>query len=71
MKRTIQDYEDMLDLPHPVSTHHPQMDIARRAAQFAPFAALTGHDAAIRSVIQQHEERVNAELMGVPDDEYP
>ena len=36
-------YEDMLDMPHPVSKNHPQMARRDRAAQFAPFAALTGH----------------------------
>ena len=40
-------YEDMLRLPHPVSRWHKRMDRVDRAAQFAPFAALTGHGAAI------------------------
>ena len=40
-------YEDMLRLPHPVSRRHKRMDRVDRAAQFAPFAALTGHGAAI------------------------
>ena len=40
-------YEDMLRLPHPVSRRHKRMDRIDRAAQFAPFAALTGHGAAI------------------------
>ena len=40
-------YEDMLKLPHPVSQRHKRMDRIDRAAQFAPFAALTGHGAAI------------------------
>lgn len=41
-------YDSILNLPHPVSKKHPQMSIADRAAQFAPFAALTGYGAAIR-----------------------
>ena len=41
-------YEDMLHLPHPVPKKHKQMDRLDRAAQFAPFAALSGHDAEIR-----------------------
>lgn len=41
-------YDDILMLPHHVSKHHPQMPLANRAAQFSAFAALTGHDAAIR-----------------------
>lgn len=40
-------YEDIVNLPHPVSKRHPQMPMLNRAAQFAPFAALTGHDEAI------------------------
>lgn len=42
------DYDDIINLPHPVSKRHPQMSLLNRAAQFSPFAALTGHDAAIR-----------------------
>ena len=40
-------YDDIIDLPHHVSERHPQMSMYNRAAQFAPFAALTGHNAAI------------------------
>ena len=36
-------YDDIIDLPHP----EPQMPMRDRAAQFAPFAALTGHRAAL------------------------
>ena len=39
-------YDDMIDLPHHVSKTHPPMDIMDRAAQFSPFAALTGYEAA-------------------------
>ncbi len=41
-------YEDILMLPHPVSRTRKRMDRLDRAAQFAPFAALSGHDAAVR-----------------------
>lgn len=41
-------YDDIIDLPHPHSSRHPPMSHADRAAQFAPFAALTGHEAAVR-----------------------
>ena len=40
-------YDDILHLPHPTSKNHPRMSIQERAAQFSPFAALTGHAAAI------------------------
>ena len=37
-------YDDIIDLPHPTSARHPRMPVGDRAAQFAPFAALTGYD---------------------------
>ena len=37
-------YEDIIDLPHPISKIHRPMALADRAAQFNPFAALTGYD---------------------------
>lgn len=40
-------YVDMIYMPHHVSKKHPQMPILDRAAQFVPFAALTGYGAAI------------------------
>ena len=51
-------YDDIIRLPHHVSTRHPQMSIHDRAAQFSPFAALTGHDAAIRETERLTEEWV-------------
>lgn len=41
-------YEDIIDLPHPTSTRHPRMPMASRAAQFSPFAALTGYGDAVQ-----------------------
>ncbi len=46
-------YEDIINLPHHVSKRHRQMPLAERAAQFAPFAALEGHAAAVRSTAQR------------------
>ena len=43
-------YQDMLDLPRPPSPSHAPMRRRDRAAQFAPFAALTGFDEQIREV---------------------
>ena len=42
------DYEDIINLPHYEPKGHPRMSVEARAAQFAPFAALTGYDAVIR-----------------------
>ena len=43
MTKNIHDYQDIINLPHHISIKHPQMSLEDRAAQFAPFAALTGH----------------------------
>ena len=51
-------YEDIIDLPHHTSTTHPPMSAFDRAAQFSPFAALTGHDAAITESARLTETRV-------------
>lgn len=40
-------YDDIIHLPHHVSKRHSQMSLYNRAAQFAPFAALTGYEEAI------------------------
>lgn len=48
-------YEDIIHLPRPVSRRHAPMAITDRAAQFAPFAALTGYDAAIRETARLTE----------------
>ena len=51
-------YDDIIHLSHHVSDRHPQMSPLDRAAQFSPFAALTGHDAAIREAARLTEEWV-------------
>ena len=51
-------YADIINLPHHVSRNHPQMSMADRAAQFSPFAALTGHDAAIAEAARLTDERL-------------
>ena len=56
-KQHTDTYEDMIHLPHPVSKKHSQMPIRDRAAQFAPFAALTGHREAIQEAQRQIEQR--------------
>ena len=67
--RRIEEYADIIHLPPPESKRHPRMDREKRAAQFAPFAALTGHGAAVDEATLQHEENVNKEIYLEPDEE--
>lgn len=52
------DYDDIIDLPHHVSPSRPHMPKIDRAAQFAPFSALSGFGAAIRETGRQTEARI-------------
>ena len=68
-------YADIIDLPHHVSQNHPQMSMHDRAAQFAPFAALTGYEAAVgetarltavkRELDAQEAEELNRQLAAI------
>lgn len=51
-------YDDMIDLPHPTSKKHPRMSIRDRAAIFSPFAALSGHGAAIVETARLTDRRM-------------
>ena len=51
-------YDDIIDLPHHVSDTRPRMSRLDRAAQFSPFAALTGYGAAIKETARLTDERV-------------
>lgn len=51
-------YDDIINLPHYVSDRYPHMPMYDRAAQFAPFAALTGHEEAINETSRYTEERI-------------
>lgn len=53
---TTKKYSDIINLPHYVSKTRPQMEISDRAAQFSPFAALTGYDAAVKECGRLTEE---------------
>lgn len=48
-------YDDIINLPHHVSRNHPQMSMHDRAAQFAPFSALSGHSEAIAETARMAE----------------
>ena len=51
-------YDDIMDLPHHVSKTHPPMDMMERAAQFSPFAALTGYEAAAKETGRLTQPRI-------------
>ena len=51
-------YDDIISLPHPEPRTHPRMSLHDRAAQFSPFAALTGHSAAIAETGRLTDSRI-------------
>ncbi len=51
-------YDDIINLPHHVSTKHTPMSRENRAAQFAPFAALTGYEDAVRETARLTDARI-------------
>ena len=56
-QRKEADYEDIIHLPHHVSSVHPHMPVSDRAAQFAPFAALTGYGDVIKETARQTDAK--------------
>ena len=60
-------YDDIINLPHHVSATRPQMSMMDRAAQFSPFAALTGYDAAIKETGRLTDQKVEmgAEVLNI------
>ena len=57
--KTIEKYKDIIYLDHPTSLKHPRMSIENRAAQFAPFAALTGHKEKINETARLTEQKID------------
>ena len=55
----MENYDNIINLPHYEPKHHPRMSMWSRAAQFAPFAALTGFGAAIQETNRLTEERID------------
>lgn len=51
-------YYDIMDLPHHVSMRRPHMSMPNRAAQFSPFAALTGYEDSIRETARLTDARI-------------
>lgn len=58
MMKNKDNYEDIINLPHPNSDKHPRMSLYDRAAQFAPFSALTGHKSAIDETARLTDEKL-------------
>ena len=54
----MSDYKDIINLPHHQSIKRPHISQYDRAAQFSPFAALTGHDAAVKETARLTDERI-------------
>ena len=59
------EYADIIDREHPVSAKHPPMSRLNRAAQFAPFAALTGYDDLIRESERETDARTELDESGL------
>ena len=55
-------YDEIMGLPHHISKTRPQMPMSDRAAQFAPFAALTGYDAAIKETGRLTDEKIELDV---------
>lgn len=52
------DYDDIIDLPNRQSRHHAHMPLQTRAAQFMPFAALTGYEDVLDRTVRANEEAI-------------
>ena len=55
----MNNYSDIIDLTHVEPFNRQRMSMQARAAQFAPFAALTGHSAAIEETARQTQDEVD------------
>jgi len=67
VKRHIQDYKDIINMPRHISDRHPHMSVHDRAAQFAPFAALTGHAEAIQESARTVDKKITLAEDAVSD----
>lgn len=56
--RDTHQYDDIIGLPHHVSDRHPQMSMSDRAAQFSPFAALSGYEDAVRETARLTDSKI-------------
>ena len=65
MGKKAERYSDIIDLPHHQSVRRPHMSVYNRAAQFAPFSALTGYGQMVQDIAGM---RWNEEKRGLGDD---
>ena len=63
VKRSIEDYVDIINLPRHISKTRKPMTIKNRAAQFAPFSAVVGHDAAIEETARYTDRKKELDEM--------
>lgn len=54
----MDNYEDIINLEHHISSKHPRMSIRDRSAQFAPFSALNGYDNAVKETARMTDDRI-------------
>jgi hypothetical protein len=52
----MDNFDDIINMPHHVSQRHPQMSMCNRAAQFEPFAALSGYEDSIKESAEENEK---------------
>lgn len=62
MPEKTRSYDDIIDLPHHQSETRPHMPVSDRAAQFMPFAALTGFEEAIKEAARHAEQEGENDL---------
>ncbi|MCR5118421.1 MAG: hypothetical protein K6B44_02230 [Lachnospiraceae bacterium] len=67
----MNDYSDIIDLPHPVSKRHPRMPLEKRAAQFAPFEALSGLEEKLDDTARSNQQNILDSESGIPFEDAP
>lgn len=60
----MNNYEDMIELPRPISKKHQPMSLNNRSAQFAPFSALIGYDEKIRETARITDKKIELDEEG-------
>ena len=55
----LDNYEDIINLPHHTSLNHPRMSMEKRASQFSPFAALTGYEDLVKESARLTDKKID------------